>query len=172
MESLPKGAFMFRIVLLLFVAPSVWSQTQIERGEALFLNAEKGCGSCHALKGKGTAVGPDLSGIGRLTPAAIAMAAHSTVTQYVEVIKVKGGDSFPGYTAAKTADKLTVFDLSKNPPEKKEFAPADVTRSGNDKWKHPPAVAKMEGQDFADIIAYIRFAASGAKKTVEPSEVQ
>ena len=30
----------------------------------------------------------------------------------------------------------------------------------------------MEGQDFADIIAYIRFAASGAKKTVELSEVQ
>ena len=84
----------------------------------------------------------------------------------------QGGDSFPGYTAAKTADKLTIFDLSKNPPEKKELPPADVSRSGNDKWKHPPAVAKMEGQDFADIIAYIRFAANGSKKTVEPSEVQ
>jgi len=163
---------MFRIVLLSFVVPAVWSQTQIEHGESLFFNAEKGCGSCHALKGKGTAVGPDLSGIGRLSPAAIAMAARSTVTQYVDVIKVKGGDSFPGFTAAKTADKLTIFDLSKTPPEKKEFAPADVTRSGNDKWKHPPAAVKIESQDFADIIAYIRFASSGARKTVEPSEVQ
>ena len=162
---------MFRIVLLLFVVPALWSQTQIERGEALFFNAEKGCGSCHALKGKGTAVGPDLTGIGRLTPAAIAMAARSSVTQYVEVLKVNG-ESFPAFTASKTADKLIVYDLSKTPPEKKELAAADVTKSGNDKWKHPPSVAKIGNQDLADIIAYIRFAASGVKKTVEPSEVQ
>src|SRR5690349_16076086 len=103
---------MFRIALLLLI-PAAWSQTQIERGEQLFYAAGTGCGTCHALKGKGTAVGPDLRGIGRLAPAAIAMAAKSTVTQYVEVIKVKGGDSFPGYTASKDGDNLTVFDLSK-----------------------------------------------------------
>jgi len=159
------------ISLLLFVQAAS-AQTQIERGEALFLNAEKGCATCHALKGKGTAVGPDLTGIGRLGPAAIAMAARSPVTQYVDVLKVKDGGSFPAFTASKAGDKIIVFDLSKNPPEKKELVAADVTKSGNDKWKHPPAVAKMEGQDFADIIAYIRFAASGTKKTVEPSEVQ
>ena len=162
---------MLRIVSFLFVVPTLWSQTQIERGEILFLNAEKGCGSCHALKGKGTAVGPDLSGIGRLAPAAIAMAARSTVTQYVEVLKVQG-ESFPAFTASKSADKLIVYDLSKTPPLKKELAPAGVSRSGNDKWKHPPAVAKIENQDFADIIAYIRFATNGTKKTVEPAEVQ
>jgi mono/diheme cytochrome c family protein len=162
---------MLRIVSLLFAVPVLWSQTQIERGETLFMNAEKGCGSCHALKGKGTAVGPDLSGIGRLAPAGIAMAARSTVTQYVEVLKV-GGESFPAFTVSKTADKLIVYDLSKTPPEKKELTAADVSRSGNDKWKHPPAVTKIDNQAFADIIAYIRFAASGAKKTVEPSEVQ
>ena len=50
------------ISLLLFVQAAS-AQTQIERGEALFLNAEKGCATCHALKGKGTAVGPDLTGI-------------------------------------------------------------------------------------------------------------
>ena len=162
---------MLRIVSFLFVVPTLLSQTQIERGEILFLNAEKGCGSCHALKGKGTAVGPDLSGIGRLAPAAIAMAARSTVTQYVEVLKVQG-ESFPAFTASKSADKLIVYDLSKMPPLKKVLAPAGVSRSGNDKWKHTPAVSKIENQDFADIIAYIRFATNGTKKTVEPAEVQ
>ena len=83
---------MFWIVLLMAQA-AVPSQT--ERGEALFFDAQQGCGSCHALKGKGTAVGPDLTGLGRLGPQAIAMAARSTVTQYVQVVKLKAGGSFP-----------------------------------------------------------------------------
>ena len=66
-------------------------------------------------KRKGTAVGPDLTGIGRLGPAAIAMAARSTVTQYVEVLKVKDGGSFPAFTASKAGDKIIVFDLSRIP---------------------------------------------------------
>ena len=57
--------------------------SQVERGEALFFEAQTGCANCHALKGKGTAVGPDLMGIGKLPPAAIAMAA-SLYTQKPE----------------------------------------------------------------------------------------
>ena len=161
---------MFRILLFLAV-PLAWSQTQIERGEGLFMGSA-GCGTCHTLKGKGTAVGPDLTGIGRLAPAAIAMAARSTVTQYVELIKVKDGDTFPGYTASKDGDKVTIFDLSKSPAEKRVLAAAEYTKAGNDKWKHPPAVNKIDNKDFADIVAYIRFAASGVKKAVDPTEVQ
>ena len=44
-------------IALLLAQAAVPSQT--DRGEALFFDAEKGCASCHALKGKGTAVGPD-----------------------------------------------------------------------------------------------------------------
>src|SRR5689334_8934183 len=80
--------------LLLFLAQAGVSP-QIDRGEALFTNAERGCVSCHALKGKGTAVGPDLKEISRLSPKAIAMGVRSTVTQYVEVVKLKNGQSFP-----------------------------------------------------------------------------
>ena len=89
---------MFWIVLLMAQA-AVPSQT--ERGEALFFDTQQGCASCHLLKGKGTAVGPDLAGIGRLAPQAIAMAARSTVTQYVQVAKLKSGGSFPAMTGKK-----------------------------------------------------------------------
>ena len=161
---------MLWIVMLLF-AQTGSAQTQVERGEALF--AEKGCSTCHALKGKGTAIGPDLTGIGHVTPAAIAMAVRSSVTQYVETIKVKeGGETFPGYTVSKEGGNITVFDLSKNPPEKKVLAESAVTKSGNDKWKHPPTAAKIDNVALADIVAYIRFAASGSRKAVDPSEVQ
>jgi mono/diheme cytochrome c family protein len=159
-------------IVMLFFAQAASSQTQVERGEALFLEAGKGCGSCHALKGKGTAVGPDLSGIGRLAPQAIAMAARSSVTQYVEVIKPKEGESFPGYTVSTEGKNVTVFDLSKNPPEKKVLTVGEFTKAGNDKWKHPPAEAKIGNEQLADIVAYIRYAASGSKKAVDPTEVQ
>ena len=158
--------------LLLLAAAAVPSQ--VERGEALFFDEQKGCATCHALKGKGTAVGPDLTVMGKLPPAAIAMAARSTVTQYVQVVKVKSSkDAFPAMTGAKDAGGVTLFDLSKMPPEKKVVAPGDIaSTAGNDKWKHPPAAAKIGAEQLADIVAYIRFAAMGTKKAVDPSEVQ
>src|ERR1035438_7477940 len=140
---------MFWIVLFLAQA-AVPSQT--ERGEALFFDAQQGCGNCHALKGKGTAVGPDLSGLGRLGPQAIAMAARSTVTQYVQVVKLKAGGTFPAMPGKKDDKTVVLWDLSKTPPEKKELAPGDIGSMGsNDVWKHPPAASKIDSAKLADI---------------------
>jgi mono/diheme cytochrome c family protein len=163
---------MFWIILLLAQAAS--SQTsQTDRGEALFFDAQKGCASCHALKGKGTAVGPDLTGIGKLPPAAIAMAARSTVTQYVQVVKLKSKESFPAMTGSKDDSSVTLFDLSKMPPEKKVVKPGDIaSTAGNDQWKHPPAAAKIGAEQLADVVAYIKYAATGSRKAVDPSETQ
>jgi hypothetical protein len=42
---------------------------------------------------------------------------------------------------------ITLFDLSKSPPEKKIIAPSDVASfTGNGAWKHPPAVAKISAE--------------------------
>jgi len=158
-------------ILMLFAQAAVPSQT--ERGEALFFNAQQGCAACHALKGKGSAVGPDLTGLGRLGPQAIAMATRSTVTQYVQVVKLKAGDTFPAMPGKKDDKTVVLFDLSKNPPEKKELAPADIaSMSGNDAWKHPPAAAKIDAAQLADIVAYIKFATTGSRKAVDPADVQ
>jgi mono/diheme cytochrome c family protein len=158
-------------IALLLAQAAVPSQT--ERGEALFFDAQNGCATCHALKGKGTAVGPDLTGIGKLPAAAIAMAARSTVTQYVQVVKLKSKESFPAMTGAKDAASVTLFDLSKMPPEKKVVAPGDIASTGgNDAWKHPPAAAKIGAEQLADIVAYIKFAATGTRKAVDPAEAK
>ena len=161
---------MFWIVLLMAQA-AVPSQT--ERGEALFFDTQQGCASCHSLKGKGTAVGPDLAGIGRLAPQAIAMAARSTVTQYVQVAKLKSGESFPAMTGKKDEKAVVLFDVSKNPPEKHEIAPSDIASMGNNEsWKHPPSASKISAEKLADIVAYIKYAATGSKKAVDPADVQ
>ena len=158
-------------IFLLLAQAAVPSQT--ERGEALFFEAKTGCGNCHALKGQGTAVGPDLTIMGRLAPAAFAMAARSTVTQYVQVAKLKSGGSFPAIAGKKDDKSLVLFDLSKMPPEKKDFTPGDISSMGsNDGWKHPPAARKISNENLADIIAYVKFASTGSRKAVNPDDVK
>jgi putative heme-binding domain-containing protein len=163
---------MIWLSVLLFLQASA-ADKQIERGQTLFL-AEKGCGTCHALKGKGTAVGPDLRGLGKVGVRALVTAIRASRTEYVETIKLKGGDAFPGMKVASAdATELQYYDLSKTPPELKKFAPADVqSKTDNASWKHPPAVGGYTNEQIADIVAYIRWAATGSRKTVEASEVE
>ena len=84
---------MIWLSVLLFMQASA-ADKQIERGQTLFF-AEKGCGTCHALKGKGTAVGPDLRALGKVGVRAVVTAIRASRTEYVETIKLKEGDAFP-----------------------------------------------------------------------------
>jgi len=145
---------------------------QIDRGQTLFF-AENGCGTCHALKGRGTAVGPDLRVLGRVGVRALVMAIRATRTQYVETIKLKNGEEFPGMKKSEDASTLQYYDLSKTPPELKTFAPADVqSKTDNASWKHPPSQANYTNQQIADIIGFIRWAAAGDRKPVDPADVE
>ena len=149
---------------------------QIQRGQAIFMDAEKGCISCHALKGQGTAVGPDLKLISSLAPRAIATAMRGTLTQYVQNVKLKNGDTFPAMPGAKGAkdDKtITLFDLSKTPPEARKMEQAEVeSMRNNETWKHPAAVRNYTAEQMADIIAYVRYAGSGNRQAVDPEDVK
>jgi nitrous oxide reductase accessory protein NosL len=104
---------------------------------------------------------------------AVAMAARSTVTQYVQVVTLKSKEKFPAFPASKDEKTVTLFDLSKTPPEKKVVAASDIaSMGGNDTWKHPPAAAKISAEQLADILAYVKWAATGSKKAVDPSEAK
>jgi len=168
LESFKEALVMIWLALLLAQSAV---PTQLDRGEALFNDAARGCSSCHSLKGKGTAVGPDLKGIARLSPKGIAMAIRSTVTQYVQVVKLKSGESFPGMPPTDQATQ--VYDLSKMPPEPHQASKADVvSMSPNNNWKHPPSARKYTSDELADLIAYIRFAGATTRQTVSPDDVQ
>jgi mono/diheme cytochrome c family protein len=161
---------MIWMVTLLLAQAAV--PTQIDRGEALFYDAARGCGSCHALKGKGTAVGPDLKDISHLSPRGISMAIRSTVTQYVQIVKLKSGSSFPAMPP-KDAPTVDVYDLSKMPPELHTVEKADIaSTSPNNGWKHPPSERKYTPEELADLISYIRFAGANNRQPVSPDDVQ
>jgi mono/diheme cytochrome c family protein len=163
---------MIWLSVLLFLQASA-PNPQIERGQTLFY-ADTGCGTCHALKGRGTAVGPDLRVLGKVGVRALVTAIRASRTQYVETIKLKEGDPFPGMKVASAdATTLQYYDLSKTPPELRKFAPGDVqSKSDNSSWKHPPAVGGYTNEQIADIVAYIRWAAAGERKAVDPSDVE
>ena len=160
-------------VALLLVQSAAAQDQQIKRGETLYMDAARGCAACHALKGKGLAVGPDLSVIARLSPQGIAMAVRSSATQYVQAVKLKSGETITAMPGPKEGDTLSFFDLSKTPPELKKVAKADVVSMNNtDAWKHPPLAQKLQPADIADVVAYIKATVTGTKKTVTPDEVK
>lgn len=158
---------------IVFLLAQAAATPQIERGEALFFDATKGCATCHALKGRGTAVGPDLRNIGHLTPQAIASAIRATATAYVQTATLKDKTKFPAMPVSQDDKTVQIYDLSKTPPELRKLAKDEVTLTNHDgAWKHPPATADYTKEQVADIVGFVRYAASGARKTVDPSEVQ
>jgi mono/diheme cytochrome c family protein len=146
---------------------------QIQRGQTLFMDASKGCASCHALKGQGTAVGPDLKVASSLAPRAIVTMMKSTLTQYVQTVKLKTGDTFPAMPGAKEATSVTLFDLSKMPPEQRKVEQGEIeSMRNNETWKHPPLTRGYSPEEMADIIAYVKYAGNGDRKKVDPDDVK
>lgn len=171
---------MNRIWLLLpiagcILAADVKPPAQAARGRALFLDESnaKRCGSCHSLAKQGTAVGPDLSRLARLSPHAIVSAIRATRTAYVQTVKLKNGKEFPGMPAAKDDSTVQFYDLSVTPPVIRKLDRNEITVIvDNSVWKHPPESAGYTAQQLADVIAYIKWAAYGDTKGVSPNDTE
>jgi mono/diheme cytochrome c family protein len=156
------------LVPLLMTAQTMPSQAQ--RGEKLFFEAAEGmsCAVCHAVKDKGTAVGPDLRGIAGVPPRAIKIAILSSRTQYVQEITTKNRQTFPAMKKAEGE----YFDLSKSPPESRKLPEADIASTkDNAEWKHPPESAEMENDQLADIIAYLKWVFLQDPRKVDPGSL-
>ena len=148
---------------------------QIQRGRDLFVKSPKGtaCATCHLMAGEGTAVGPDLTTMGSMgTPHVIVMTMHMTMTTYVQSFKTAAG-TFPGMLKDKQKDVSEVWDLSKLPPVLRTMPNDQIVSVERDQtWKHPPASVDYTPQELADLVAFLRWAATGAVKPVQASECE
>ncbi len=96
------------------------------------------------------------------------MGIRSTVTQYVVIVKLKSGRSFPAMPPK--ADP--VYDLSKMPPEAVSTAADGVASTApNAEWKHPPSQQKLSPQELADLVAYVRYAGANVRQKVDPDDM-
>jgi putative heme-binding domain-containing protein len=148
---------------------------QATRGREQFLHSAKGtaCATCHLVDGQGTAVGPDLTDIGSVVgPHGLVGTIKMSMTAYVQEVQTKTNGTFPGIQKQKDGDTLQIWDLSLTPPVLRTLQSSDVTSmKQNDKWKHPPTGAGYTQQELADIIAYLKWAATGSITEVKPSDL-
>jgi hypothetical protein len=148
---------------------------QIERGKEFFLHTTKGiaCGTCHEVNGVGTAIGPDLKKLASVVGArGLVSTIQMSMTAYVQEYKVKDLGTFPGIQKEGSGGSQ-IYDLSKNPPELHEVKAGDVSsQKQNEKWAHPPAKANYSSQELADVISWLKYAATGSTKEIKPSDVE
>ena len=151
------------------------ASAQAERGRELFLKSSKGapCGTCHALAGVGTAVGPDLTKMASMgTPHNLVMTIRMTMTNEVQLVKTADG-KFPGFLKQKQGDETEIWDLSQTPPVLRKLTSKQIVSMERDtKWQHPPASVDYTSQELADIIGFLKWAATGSKKEIKPSDVE
>jgi hypothetical protein len=148
---------------------------QVERGKALFTKSPKGqaCGTCHQVGDVGTAVGPDLKKLASVVgPRGLVSTIQMSMTAYVQEYKIKDVGTFPGIQKEGSGG-AQVYDLSKDPPVLHEVKPGDLqSQKQNEKWKHPPAAAGYSNQELVDLIAWLKYAASGSVKEIKADEIE
>jgi hypothetical protein len=95
-----------------------------------------------------------------------------SMTAYVQEYKIKDLGTFPGIQKEGSGGSQ-IYDLSKNPPELHDIKAGDISsQKQNEKWAHPPAKANYTPQELADVIAWLKYAATGNAKEVKASDVE
>lgn len=149
---------------------------QVQRGRDVFTKTDKAvpCATCHQLKDVGTAVGPDLRTLSSAVgPHGIIMAMHMTIPAYVQEVKLADGTVFQGMPKPKQGEEQDVWDLSQNPPVLRKLTSKDIaSMKGSTTWKHPPATAEFTTHEMADLIGFLKWAATGSSKEIKPEDVE
>ena len=144
---------------------------QAKRGMDLF--SEKRCSTCHKLGAEGTAIGPDLSDVARVSPRGITIMIVATRTEFVKSVRLKSLQQIPAMRIQDDGTTLHFYDLSKSPPAFVEIEKSRVSSiKDDDVWKHPPSSANLKDEQLADIIAYVRWASYSDRKGVDPADVR
>ena len=95
-----------------------------------------------------------------------------SMTAYVQEYKIKDLGTFPGIQKEGSSG-AQIYDLSKNPPVLHDVKAGDIqSQHQNEKWSHPPAKASYSPQELADLIAWLKYAATGSTKEVKASELE
>jgi hypothetical protein len=149
---------------------------QASRGREIFLKGAQGvaCSTCHSMAGLGTAIGPDLTNMASYAPPrGFVQTMHMSMTENVQLVKTNDGTSnFPGMVKAKNDDETEVWDISQMPPILRKLPSRQISMTRDQKWKHPPATVNFTSQELADIIGFLKWAATGSVKEIKPDDVE
>jgi mono/diheme cytochrome c family protein len=126
---------------------------EARRGRDLFFDPFRAarCSTCHALEGKGTAVGPNLAAG---APAIQLMRDGKPAS--VRQARI-GGDAFPALLIEQKGEWMRLYDLTVAPPVLRTVHKSGVQWSGGASWKHAAAVASYSDADLRAIAGYLQW---------------
>jgi hypothetical protein len=162
-------------------AMALWSQNkpetsvQVDRGHHFFLESPKGlpCATCHSINGEGRPAGPNLTRLASvISPRGLMRTIEMTRTVYVQEVETADGRSFPGIQQGIAGNMVQMWDLSVTPPVLLDLRLGDiVSMKENKTWRHPPASAGYTQQELADIIGFLKYAATGDQREIMPDDL-
>jgi hypothetical protein len=125
------------------------------------------------MAGMGTAVGPDLTPIASAAqPGGLVMVIQMQMTSVIQLVKTADG-SFPGIQKQKQGDDFEIWDLSQMPPVLRKLTSKEILSMDRDlRWKHPPTSADYSSQELADIVGFLKWAATGATREIKVAEIE
>ena len=125
------------------------------------------------MAGVGTAVGPDLAKMASMaTPRGLVAVMQMESTTNVQEVKTAAG-TFPGIQKQKQGDEFEIWDLSQTPPVLRKLPSKDIVSMTRDQhWKHPPATAEYSSQELADIVGFLKWAATGSQREIKVADIE
>lgn len=129
-----------------------------QKGRALFFDATRmsGCGKCHEVEDRGTAVGSDLKS---LTAAQLANLRAPSKLRVVTV-SATGEDPFPGIVVEQTAQRVRVYDIGTTIPVLWTIAAGQASVSPGSAWSHADAVRNYNDAEIELIRGYLEWMAA------------
>jgi putative heme-binding domain-containing protein len=127
------------------------------RGRALF-EGKGECRACHAVRGVGSRVGPDLTSIGLVRR--VGELERSLLDPKAEVqpesrfykVSPKNGEPVVGRLLNRDTFTVQLMDLDER---LRSFQIADLREHGFDDTPMPPARDKLSTQEIADVVSYL-----------------
>ncbi len=140
--------------------PSFKGPAAASRGHELFFDpVRENCGVCHAVGGRGIAIGPDLMA----GNTKIALSDIEVIrSRHVLTAKLQTGEEFPALPGERIEGQLRLYDLTLAPPVLRTFASSEVASLvPNPSWRHGDFIKNYSRTELEAIVVYLRWAAAG-----------
>ena len=139
-------------------APQFNGPSEAAQGHALFFDPTRAnCGVCHAVGGRGIAIGPDLTAS---QPPEMIHVILGSRSSHVLTAKLVDGEEFPALLADQNSGQTRLYDLTSAPPVLRTLERSKiVSMSENPGWRHSDFVKDYSRAELDEIVAYLRWAA-------------